>query len=95
MVILQGGMLEEHGPFLPAFTDGVLSARLTRELAAGIVRQHPKWTEILDGKDARSYPRYVTYLTTLAQYREWIASSSVRDSVAGSRLDNWLMRRPR
>ena len=286
VVILQGGMLEEHGPFLPAFTDGVLSARLTRELAAGIVRQRPKWTalvfppisvgasgsneiggqysfpgtyavrpstlrsafvdlatelgeqgfrwlllvhvhgsplhigalddagdffhesyggtmvnlwglmpvlggwggamsvmtpaekladglslhagmdehslmlylrpdlvardyreapavaganyadafgvarragwpgylgaphlataafgkriwrafadatvktavEILDGKDARSYPRYVTYLKTLPQYREWIDSSSVRDSVAGRRLTNWLARRPR
>jgi len=286
VVILQGGMLEEHGPFLPAFTDGVLSARLTSELAAGIVRQRPKWTalvfppisvgasgsneiggqysfpgtyavrpstlrsafvdlatelgeqgfrwlllvhvhgsplhigalddagdffhdtyggtmvnlwglmpvlggwggamsvmtptekladglslhagmdehslmlylrpdlvardyreapavaganyadafgvarragwpgylgaphlataafgkriwrsfadatvktavEILDGKDARSYPRYVTYLKTLPQYREWIDSSSVRDSVAGRRLTNWLARRPR
>ena len=29
VVILQGGMLEEHGPYLPAFTDGLLSARLT------------------------------------------------------------------
>lgn len=286
VVILQGGMLEEHGPFLPAFTDGVLSARLTSELAAGIVRQRPKWTalvfppisvgasgsneiggqyafpgtyavrpstlrsafvdlaaelgeqgfrwlllvhvhgsplhigalddagdffhdmyggtmvnlwglmpvlggwggamsvmtpaekladglslhagmdehslmlylrpdlvardyreaspvaganyadafavarragwpgylgaphlataafgkriwrafadatvktavEILDGKDARSYPRYVTYLKTLPQYREWIDFSSVRDSVAGNRLTNWLARRPR
>jgi creatinine amidohydrolase/Fe(II)-dependent formamide hydrolase-like protein len=24
VVILQGGMLEEHGPYLPAFTDGIL-----------------------------------------------------------------------
>ncbi|MBK6844851.1 MAG: creatininase family protein [Gemmatimonadetes bacterium] len=41
VVILQGGMLEEHGPYLPAFTDGILSARLTSELAAGIARQRP------------------------------------------------------
>lgn len=47
VVILQGGMLEEHGPYLPAFTDGILSARLTSELAAGIVKQRPKWTALI------------------------------------------------
>jgi len=47
VVILQGGMLEEHGPYLPAFTDGILSARLTSELAAGIVRQRPGWTALI------------------------------------------------
>ena len=47
VVILQGGMLEEHGPYLPAFTDGILSARLTSELAAGIVRRRPGWTVLV------------------------------------------------
>lgn len=47
VVILQGGMLEEHGPWLPAFTDGVLSARLTSELAAGIVSRRPGWTALI------------------------------------------------
>ncbi len=47
VVILQGGMLEEHGPYLPAFTDGILSARLSQELAAGIVRQRPGWTVLV------------------------------------------------
>ncbi len=47
VVILQGGMLEEHGPYLPAFTDGVLSARLTSELATGIVRRRPGWTALV------------------------------------------------
>lgn len=47
VVILQGGMLEEHGPYLPAFTDGVLSARLTSELAAGIVKRRPGWTVLV------------------------------------------------
>ncbi len=47
VVILQGGMLEEHGPYLPAFTDGVLSDRLTKELAAGIVKQRPGWTALV------------------------------------------------
>jgi len=41
VVFLQGGMLEEHGPYLPAFTDGILSDRLTRELAQGVVSKMP------------------------------------------------------
>jgi len=44
VVILQGGMLEEHGPYLPAFTDGFLSSRLADALAEGITRQLPGWT---------------------------------------------------
>lgn len=47
VIILQGGMLEEHGPYLPAFTDGVLSARLTTELAASIVKRRPGWTALV------------------------------------------------
>jgi creatinine amidohydrolase/Fe(II)-dependent formamide hydrolase-like protein len=47
VVILQGGMLEEHGPYLPAFTDGVLSNHLATELAAGIAKQRPKWTVLV------------------------------------------------
>lgn len=47
VVILPGGMLEEHGPYLPAFTDGILSARLTSELAEGIVRNRPGWTVLV------------------------------------------------
>ncbi len=44
VVLLQGGMLEEHGPYLPAFTDGILSDRLSDALAAGITRALPGWT---------------------------------------------------
>ena len=47
VVFLQGGMLEEHGPYLPAFTDGILSDRLTREVAEGVVAQKPGWTALL------------------------------------------------
>jgi creatinine amidohydrolase len=47
VVLLSGGMLEEHGPYLPANTDGILSARLTQELAAGIARQRPGWTVLV------------------------------------------------
>lgn len=47
VVFLQGGMLEEHGPYLPAFTDGILSARLTSELAQGVVAKMPGWTALV------------------------------------------------
>ena len=47
VVFLQGGMLEEHGPYLPAFTDGILSDRLTRELAQGVVAKTPGWTALI------------------------------------------------
>ncbi len=47
VVFLQGGMLEEHGPYLPAFTDGILSDRLTRELAQGVVAKLPGWTALV------------------------------------------------
>ena len=47
VVFLQGGMLEEHGPYLPAFTDGILSDRLTQELVKGVVSKKPGWTALL------------------------------------------------
>ena len=47
VVFLQGGMLEEHGPYLPAFTDGILSDRLTQELVQGVVSKKPGWTALL------------------------------------------------
>jgi creatinine amidohydrolase/Fe(II)-dependent formamide hydrolase-like protein len=47
VVFLQGGMLEEHGPYLPAFTDGILSDRLTREVAQGVVAKKPGWTALV------------------------------------------------
>jgi creatinine amidohydrolase len=47
VVLLQGGMLEEHGPYLPAFTDGILSGRLTEDVAAGIARERPGWTVLV------------------------------------------------
>jgi creatinine amidohydrolase/Fe(II)-dependent formamide hydrolase-like protein len=37
-------MLEEHGPYLPAYTDGILSERLTDELARAAVSGMPGWT---------------------------------------------------
>jgi creatinine amidohydrolase/Fe(II)-dependent formamide hydrolase-like protein len=47
VVFLTGGMLEEHGPYLPAFTDGILSERLTEELAKTLVQKKPGWTALV------------------------------------------------
>lgn len=47
VVILQGGMFEEHGPYLPAFTDGIFSARLADEIATSVAAQKPGWTVLL------------------------------------------------
>jgi len=47
VVLLQGGMLEEHGPYLPAFTDGILSARLASTLADSVAAQMPGWTVLV------------------------------------------------
>lgn len=47
VVLLPSGMLEEHGPYLPAFTDGILSARLTTAIANGVLAQKPGWTVLV------------------------------------------------
>lgn len=47
VVILTGGMLEEHGPYLPAYTDGILSDRLTQEIAQSVAAKEPGWTVLL------------------------------------------------
>ena len=47
LVVLTGGMLEEHGPYLPAFTDGILSERLTQEIARAVAAKKPDWTVLL------------------------------------------------
>ena len=42
LVILTGGILEEHGPHLPSFTDGYSNEWLTQKLAEEIVRRPGK-----------------------------------------------------
>ena len=46
VVILPGGILEEHGPYLPSFTDGYGNERLTADLAAAIA-QRPGWAAVV------------------------------------------------
>ncbi len=37
VVLMPGGILEQHGPYLPSFTDGYRNERMTQELADAIV----------------------------------------------------------
>src|SRR5919204_1783364 len=46
IVIIPGGILEEHGPYLPAGSDGVFNERLANDLAA-FVPQRPGWTALM------------------------------------------------
>jgi creatinine amidohydrolase/Fe(II)-dependent formamide hydrolase-like protein len=45
-VLIPGGVLEEHGPFLPCSTDTHASERLTSDLADAIVRR-PGWSVLI------------------------------------------------
>jgi creatinine amidohydrolase len=46
VVLIPGGILEEHGPYLPSFTDGYVDAAVTQELARSIV-ERPKWIAVV------------------------------------------------
>ncbi len=46
VVLLPGGVLEQHGPHLPSFTDGYSNAWMTERLAEAIVRR-PGWAALV------------------------------------------------
>jgi creatinine amidohydrolase/Fe(II)-dependent formamide hydrolase-like protein len=46
VVILPGGILEEHGPYLPAGTDDIFNAKLADDLAHAIASR-PGWTALV------------------------------------------------
>ncbi len=45
-VLMPGGVLEQHGPYLPSFTDGYMNAWWTERLAEAIVAR-PGWTALV------------------------------------------------
>ncbi len=47
VVILTGGVLEQHGPHLPSFTDGYSNEWLAQKLAEAIVLQRPGWSVLM------------------------------------------------
>jgi creatinine amidohydrolase/Fe(II)-dependent formamide hydrolase-like protein len=46
VVLIPGGILEEHGPYLPSFTDGFWNQKLTDNLARAIVAR-PGWSVVI------------------------------------------------
>jgi creatinine amidohydrolase/Fe(II)-dependent formamide hydrolase-like protein len=46
VIVIPGGILEEHGPYLPAYTDGYAIAAYARALATAIVAR-PGWTVVM------------------------------------------------
>ena len=46
VVIMPGGVLEEHGPYLPAFTDGYVNEYRSRLVAESIAARHG-WTVLM------------------------------------------------
>jgi creatinine amidohydrolase len=46
VVLIPGGILEEHGPYLPSYTDGYVDDYLTRQLADSIVAR-PGWQVVV------------------------------------------------
>lgn len=46
VVILTGGILEQHGPYLPSFTDALFNEWITQRLAEAIVAR-PGWNVLL------------------------------------------------
>ncbi len=46
VVLIPGGILEEHGPYLPSYSDGIFSLAYSRELANAIVSR-PGWNVLM------------------------------------------------
>jgi len=83
VVLLPGGILEEHGPYLPSNTDGIVSERQTRDVAEALVEKG--WEVLIfpslplgsggANELAAKYPfpgTYVVRLETLrAVYMDW------------------------
>jgi creatinine amidohydrolase/Fe(II)-dependent formamide hydrolase-like protein len=46
VVIIPGGILEEHGPYLPSGTDGIFNVRLADDLARAVATR-PGWTALI------------------------------------------------
>lgn len=46
VILLPGGILEEHGPYLPTYSDGLLNERLADSLATAIAKR-PGWKAVV------------------------------------------------
>ena len=46
VILIPGGIMEEHGPYLPWYSDGYQNERYTADVAAAIARR-PGWTAVV------------------------------------------------
>ena len=46
VIVVPGGIMEEHGPYLPSYSDGYQNERYTADLASAIARR-PGWTAVV------------------------------------------------
>lgn len=46
VIIIPGGILEEHGPYLPSGTDGIFNRRFADDLAT-VIASRPGWTVLM------------------------------------------------
>jgi creatinine amidohydrolase/Fe(II)-dependent formamide hydrolase-like protein len=46
VILVPGGIMEEHGPYLPSYSDGYQNERYTADLAAAIANR-PGWTAVV------------------------------------------------
>jgi len=46
VILIPGGIMEEHGPYLPSYSDGYQNERYTTDLAAAIGRR-PGWAAVV------------------------------------------------
>ena len=57
-VILPGGILEEHGPYLPSYSDGYFNERIASDLADLAVPRHDLTIGVGRGEEPVSVPAY-------------------------------------
>src|SRR5688500_18917001 len=46
VILVPGGIMEEHGPYLPSYADGYQNERYTADIAAAIARR-PGWAAVI------------------------------------------------
>ena len=46
VILVPGGIIEEHGPYLPSYADGYQNERYTADVAAAIARR-PGWAAVV------------------------------------------------
>ena len=62
VVLIPGGILEEHGPYLPSYTDGYAVEAYTRALATAIVAR-PGWTVVVFPQGPGEHDRGETHFS--------------------------------